>query len=209
MKNPIQKLYVVIWFFMLLLISLANPSQKLRAHRKQPSPTAFIQEDSITIQGFKTKQSYTEANPTYIAFGVCTAETCSNGYCKDKNTCVCKPGFAQGPSSDSKLCAYRLKRQMTAFLLELFLVVGVGHFYSGRYVFGGLKLLFIFSIMLFDLLVKYFFRSDKYMIQRGYNAVIYVLYFSVIFWQVFDVVMFGINRYSDGNDMPLWIWEGK
>ncbi|MCQ2820949.1 MAG: TM2 domain-containing protein [archaeon] len=87
--------------------------------------------------------------------------------CKLENTnctdygqiCECKKEFATKEGAEV-FCEYKRKKQLTAFLLELFVGFGAGHFYRGEYLMASLKLaafLFgIYIICLFPLTVKCF-----------------------------------------------------
>lgn len=149
-------------------------------------------------------------NPIYFAEGTCSNKTCQNGICNDVNTCQCKSGYAQvNDSNGNQLCNYKLKKQWIAFLLELFFVIGIGHFYCGRIVNGTVKLSAVFLVVTVDFLIKFLFRAERYKMQRGWNFLIYFLYLLVIVWQVVDIVLFGVNYYNDYYDLPLWVLESS
>ena len=71
----------------------------------------------------------------------CTTDTqCSNNGLCFRNNCNCFSGFSSYPEVKDNYCNYKVKFQYNAFLLELFLGFGAGHYYSGRYLHASLKL---------------------------------------------------------------------
>ena len=59
--------------------------------------------------------------------------------------CQCYMGYSSydievQKKNNNVLCCYKKKGTLTAFFLELFLGIGIGHFYLGNYLFGGIKL---------------------------------------------------------------------
>ena len=139
------------------------------------------------------------------AIGTCNSTTCVHGKCEDDNTCDCTLGYGQLPSDTTTLCNYKLKEQLLAFILETVFIFGVGHFYIGQVFFGLMKILAIALIVIMDCLFKSIWKSDKLKNQNCVNAISYVMYFGLVFFQLFDVVMFGLNKYKDGNGMPLYV----
>jgi hypothetical protein len=96
------------------------------------------------------------------------------------------------------------KSQLTAFLLEFFLPIGAGHFYCGRIINGIIKLIFVLAVVLSDFIIKYVFIVKSSMnTKQVVNYIIYALYFLIIFWQLVDCLMFGLNKYNDGNGKAL------
>ena len=68
-------------------------------------------------------------------------------FCKENDLthCVCVTGYVSGFKYNKNLdnslyCDYKQKKQLTAFLLELFVGFGAGHFYRGNYLMARLKL---------------------------------------------------------------------
>lgn len=156
----------------------------------------------------KAQNTAFNSNYQYIVSGECDASTCEFGKCKDKNTCICDNGYGQLQSDTSaKMCSYKLKEQLVAFLLETFLIIGIGHFYCSRIVFGILKLLFLLIVLLLDFILKKLTVKSSVNKQNLSNGISYILYFAFIGFHIYDIVMFGASRYADGNGMPLYIRE--
>ena len=112
---------------------------------------------------------------------------------------------------------------MTAFLLEFFLSSGIGHIYAGRLLMGLLKFVLSCMLCIFYGILKYKYNESKneYQNFRDLNeennerkgtletciASLFCLFcFGLFFWQIADLVMFGTNKYNDGNNIPLNSW---
>ena len=132
--------------------------------------------------------------------------TCESGYYPSNNTNN-KPGI--------KLCSIEQKKQLTAFLLELFVGFGAGHFYRHHYLMASLKLVAffigIYLICLFPLTAKCVTDccdNDCCVIIVSIFFYIYAL--GLAFWYIWDLVYFGKNNYDDfshGDDgIPLKPW---
>lgn len=140
--------------------------------------------------------------PVFRVSGQCDEESCKHGVCESKTVCKCKRGWAhinERPLS----CNYKLKKQYIAFLLEAFLVFGAGHFYCHRILYGFIKLAIFTAVILFDCILKSCVKSKGIKIQNAATIISYTLYAGVIVFQLFDVVMFGINKHIDGYGLPL------
>ena len=140
--------------------------------------------------------------------------SCSNhGQCDPNNTtCFCQPGYSTYPMDSNPQCNYVQKKQLVAFLCELFLGFGAGHFYTERYTHAGLKLgafLFgIYIICLFPLSAKYLndrCESDYLVIMV--SCFYYCCAVGLATWFIYDLVQFGSNNYYDGNNVPLLSWS--
>jgi len=144
--------------------------------------------------------------------------SCSfHGECNKMNTdCICESGFTTffnltDPFQDKK-CNYEKKQQIKAFLFELFLGFGAGHFYTERFTVAGLKLgAFIFGICiicLFPITAK--FLSEKLesdCLLLSVSCFYYLCSIGLAFWFIYDLVMFGMNKYLDGNGVELFSWS--
>jgi len=144
----------------------------------------------------------------------CDKTTCDPKYgtCETKEICLCKKGFASAPKlSKGIACAYKQKKQLTAFFLELF-VIGAGHFYRGVILVGVFKLFFIiffpcsFLFLVFlGIIVESDIKSQNCFLIS--SIVVSFIYVSVIIaWYLYDVINFAKNDYFDGNGVPLEAW---
>lgn len=139
---------------------------------------------------------------------------CSNhGNCNTlKNVCDCQAGYVTNPPENNPQCNYVQKRQLVAFLCELFLGFGAGHFYTERYTHAGLKLgafLFgIYIICLFPLSAKFLNeRCESDYLVIAVSCFYYCCAVGLATWFIYDLVQFGSNNYNDGNNVPLLSWS--
>lgn len=161
--------------------------------------------------------NYMPADQSYFfVYGiVCTTQDCSPpNYCYNSTTCVCGNGMADNnnltytnkATYQGAYCNYQQKNQLTAFLLEFFVASGSGHFYSGRILNGCLKLVgtlvpFILTCVICCIKCT---ASDK---GTGILALISgILGCLLVVWILVDVIMFGLNKFKDGNGVPLAHW---
>ena len=123
--------------------------------------------------------------------------------------CKCFSGYMDDPKEEYLKCSYKQKTQLKAFLLELFLCYGAGHFYIHNYRLAIPKLVvFIFLYCLFIALriITKAKEENKFAnliicISAGFSFV------GMLTWQIIDLVNFGRNKYEDGNKMPLHGWN--
>ena len=147
----------------------------------------------------------------------CDNKNCPAPYavCSDDKTCRCLPGYAnfiaEGQTSPGYYCNYEQKKQLVAFLLEMFVSMGVGHFYSGRVLMGVIKLLVLLGPLMFGILMC----CSSIVKSSSDTSSCAGLFFMVgscacvcaaLVWQLVDLIMFGINNYKDGNNVPLAHW---
>jgi hypothetical protein len=139
----------------------------------------------------------------YFAYGECTSSNCDS--CISSIVCKCPLGYAQKKNVEvninQKSCQYKLKKQWIFFLLELFFPFGIGHFYAKRILYGIIKLLFLIIIISCDIFVKRLIKGFKEI--QNFNIGMYLVYSSYIFWQLVDIVLIGINQFTDGNGMDF------
>jgi len=148
-------------------------------------------------------------NPYFFAFGECNNNTCNNdkGHCINTAVCMCKDGWAQQKDTeDNGMCNYKMKDQLTAFLLELIFIVGIGHLYCGRILHGIFKLIFWAAIIVCDILFRCVFKSYNWKTRKCINLLFFILYIIAIFGHTLDIMMFAMNKYKDGKHMPLYCW---
>ena len=121
--------------------------------------------------------------------------------CNETNSsCVCKEHYVDG---EYKFCEYKQKKkQLTAFLLELFVGFGAGHFYRHHYLMASLKLVaFVFGIYvicLFPLTAKCVTDCcDSDCLVVLVSILFYFYALGLAFWYIWDLVYFGKNKYKD------------
>jgi len=140
-----------------------------------------------------------------ITTDVCNTNVCNQGkgVCSDNNTCTCVKGFANIPIlTENKICDYKQRKQIVAFLLELCLACGIGHFYIGAWWLGMIKLLVIVLIPIF--FCSLMICSELF--AKGYQLLIILFSFTGGLYWISDVILFGLNYYRDGNGVPLEHW---
>jgi hypothetical protein len=166
-----------------------------------------------------------EVASTRIELDKCSRFTCSplTSYCLNSHSCVCKKGYITIIGNEKKTCNYKMKKQVIALFLELFLPFGIGHFYTGRILIGFSKL-FFFMIFLSTLLLFYnevqlkikFPRSlfeykqniHQSPIKKFQRLLKYVVFFFIIttfsIWFVYDLINFCLNKNVDGRGVVLY-----
>lgn len=134
-------------------------------------------------------------------------------FCSDdeKTKCSCYKAYIYN-NDTKKQCDYKQKKQLTAFLLELFVGFGAGHFYRGKYLVASLKLVaFIFGIYiicLFPLTAKCVSDCcDSDCLVILVSIFFYLCACGLAFWFIFDLVNFGKNNYNDKNGYKLYSWK--
>ena len=114
--------------------------------------------------------------------------------------CICKEEYA---TINGKLCSVERKKQLTAFLLELFVGFGAGHFYRHHYLMASLKLVaFVFGIYvicLFPLTAKCVTDCcDSDCLVVMVSIIFYLYAAGLATWYIFDLVYFG--------NLIIWIF---
>ncbi len=136
-----------------------------------------------------------------------------NANCNDDfSVCTCYKGYTN--VTNGKMCGYEQKRQLTAFLLEIFPGFGAGYFYIGEKKLGIIKcIIFIFamfSVCLFPIIAKFtitIFDNDS--CATFISIFFYILVIVVVFWYIYDLVGFGKNNIYDSLNYPLCSWSGS
>ena len=160
-----------------------------------------------------------------VANITCGAYTCvsSNSTCFIDNvnqankTCICSDQYATFPHDSLLQCNYQRKSQLTAFLLEFFITFGAGHFYVEFYQFAIPK--FCFWLIGLFLYIAYRIISNKKKDEDEDDddnedttnlilALISCIFcYGMLVWQIADVILFGVNYYTDGNLINLHAWS--
>jgi hypothetical protein len=170
-------------------------------------------------------------NVTYI-YRQCQHDTdCLYGTCNTQTgVCACYPGYItlwtngnqtqQGNTtiidySLSPLCNYKLKSQLTALMLSMFVGFGAEHFYMERLDSGISKFFFYIGCCLtniiFFVIYKCFPSKRKYIEFLGTFETLYLGcgIFFILLWNIYDWVNIGFNSLPDGHNMPLLSWNTR
>ena len=139
---------------------------------------------------------------------------CDKGDCvqfsddPQKYFCECHKGYDTYPSDNSIKCNYKKKSQVKAFLLELLLCYGAGHFYIHNYKRAIPKLIvFAFFYCLFialRIITKAKEENKKANLIISISAGVSLV--GMITWQIIDLVGFGKNQFDDENSIGLKDW---
>ncbi len=210
-----------------LLILLFNHALYIHNSTGIRKTNNFIQEDLSQYNddydrdvGDKPKPKVSNKSTLIIKdwFGAkikdCNSKNClpKYGKCETATKCKCNYGYANAPKTKHNFaCAYKQKKQLIAFLLEMF-IMGAGHIYRGAIITGVIKLLFIvlFPCMLLCLvflgiIVESDIKSQTcFLITSIAISVAYILV--VIVWYFYDIVHLAENTYPDGQGVPLLKW---
>lgn len=129
-------------------------------------------------------------------------------YKAENITCSCIPEFATYPSDSNLQCNYIKKKQYVAFLLELCITYGAGHFYTENYQLAVPKLFFwLLSYCLF-IVLRMIIKSNEDSTAASMIVALtsYLFCACMICWHLTDVVLFGLNIYKDGYGFELSHW---
>jgi hypothetical protein len=97
-------------------------------------------------------------------------------------------------------CKYERKRQLTAFCLTIFFNFGLAQFYIENLTSGLIKLaIALVSIIFIPFAV--FYKNPLLSMLVGI-----FFCFIISIWGMVDLILFGINYYDDGNNVPLLPW---
>ncbi len=123
-------------------------------------------------------------------------------------TCDCLPDYSTYPIESTTKCNYLRKKQYVAFLLELCITYGAGHFYTENYQLAVPKLFFwIVSYCLFIVLRMIIKSNEDSTAASLIVALTSYLFCACMFcWQIADLVLFGMNVYKDGYGKELTPW---
>jgi hypothetical protein len=188
-------------FFMISVI-LCFPFMTNSAKIKETTFLKIVKENSLNIT--ETAEVY-----TFSAEGPCSSSNCKDPYgtCSDINTCKCNSGWAQTPnqnvSEQNISCSYSLKSLLWFFAIELFTVLGFGHFYAARFIFGAIKLSIFGLLFILDFALGGCLVYDRNKAPIFYNYLIWTLYIIVFIFHTVDLILIGTNNYKDGNGYPI------
>jgi len=127
------------------------------------------------------------------------------GICLNSTTCMCMPEFAniyiEGHSVKELSCSYKRKRVLIAVMLEIFLPLGLGHFYVGHYTLGTAKFFYNFFLYLLCCTMYYKGTSDEIFTRMLFICIILSCVLPI--WNIIDLFLFFTNAYKDGYGVAL------
>ncbi len=129
-------------------------------------------------------------------------------YRAENTTCDCLPEFSTFPIDSPAKCNYMRKKQYIAFLLELCITYGAGHFYTENYQLAVPKLFFwIVSYCLF-IVLRMIIKSNEDSTAASLIVALtsYLFCACMLCWQIADLALFGLNIYTDGKGQELIPW---
>ena len=130
----------------------------------------------------------------------------NNMVCNDTkylHHCSCKDGYITYSKNKNinKYCNLEQKKQSIAFVLELCVGFGAGHFYRSAYTMGALKLVAfvcgIAFICTFPITAKCVSNCDCEFIAIILSIIYYLYLCGLAVWYIWDLVYFGKNEYGD------------
>ncbi len=181
----------------------------------KPTPIPTTTNDKSTSTAVKTSSPAIKENYESATNITCNANNCKLPYgtCADNKTCRCLESYANFTPSKEKqangYCLYTRSKQLSAFLLELFLCHGIGHMASGRMTIGIIKLCLCLLPTILAILycLNVIDKKDTStfwgMAINGFSCLATC---GVCVWQIVDLIQFGLNNYNDGNDVGLKPW---
>ena len=186
----------ILSFFFIIGISSVYSTEE-----KKSATFRYLEDEDINQNG---ETDLLNLKETKYYNCVQSADNCTlaNMNCtEDKTNCTCKDGYVT--TEKSKYCELaQKKKQLTAFLLELFVGFGAGHFYRHHYLMASLKLVaFVFGIYvicLFPLTAKCVTDCcDSDCLVVLVSIIFYLYALGLAFWYIWDLVYFGKNKYKD------------
>jgi hypothetical protein len=127
------------------------------------------------------------------------------GVCLNSTTCMCMPDFAHiyihGHSIQELSCSYRRKKAVVAALLELFLPLGLGHFYVGHYTLGSIK--FFYNFFLYFFCCFLYYKGTNNEVLSNMICLCVILSCIIPLWNIVDLFLFFTDVYKDGYGIPL------
>jgi TM2 domain-containing membrane protein YozV len=190
--------------------------------------------------GVPTSNSTTNASSsvknktTIFIFPKCLSDAdCSgNGICDlVSSECICNRNFASFYDNSTatiskledlnivyydyrgqKMCNYERKKQLTAFMLSIFVGFGAEHFYLNRTGVAIAKLVFYFFCGFLNVLYLILYKC----VPGGAKYVTFIHTYEALYlgcgvgymllWNIFDWVNIGFNDLKDGNNIELSPW---
>ncbi len=157
------------------------------------------------LNRYQSQSNYTEYTDNTK---LCNTRECEieNGYCYAEYTCRCRPNYisfnintlSAGHDDNNKLCTYKQIHQSLATAMEL-LIPTLGHFYSNRYLYAGIKLIFTILPLTLALINIRYVRIKSKLFFLNLSCFCCVLFV----WQIVDFIVFQNSGFTDGNGAPF------
>ncbi|MCQ2820012.1 MAG: hypothetical protein MJ252_22325 [archaeon] len=178
----------------------------------------------LTFINFSLERDFTiyyNSDPdAYKGRAMDDGETCNINNCPaphscgssgDIQACVCDEHYANYPFTgvDGVYCTHKRKKQIVAFLWELFTNLGIGHYYIHKVLRGFFKTLVMLTPLTIFALGK--LRLLKYHYHDGTTGIVMfcimcAFALAAFAWWLADAILFGTNKYRDSNEVPLQHW---
>ena len=176
----------------------------------------FDEFNTIIIRNLQSNSNSNDSTCKVINCGTLTCNV--NSICNTQfNNCTCPYGYSTNNSTNNsnpiQYCCYKQKSQLTAFLLEFFLSFGIGHFYSGNYAIGSVKMfLMLFTCLccislVFILGCKKSIGNGQYTEKILWFASCIICFCLYFIWQIIDIVLYSLNILKDENNVELANWN--
>jgi uncharacterized membrane protein (Fun14 family) len=196
--NTSKNLLISILFLFVFIIELSSVYSN---EQKIANSFRYLEDEDLDTDSLEEKNNkiiYYDCKDEEIRKSKCELK---NMNCTEDYNCTCKNGYVT--LDNSKYCEIaRKKKQLTAFLLELFVGFGAGHFYRHHYLMASLKLVaFVFGIYvicLFPLTAKCVTDCcDSDCLVVMVSIIFYLYALGLAFWYIWDLVYSGKNKYKD------------
>ena len=171
----------------------------------------ILNTSSLHVGEVKSVHDIYEQHLRYL-INDCNNLMCSppGGSCSKESKCICLQGYITIQSqNDHILCNYKQKKQLIAFILEMFGLIGFGYIYIGFYFRGLMKIFVFFLIIVYGTKFIIFFLREKSDTQAAYFFKLSISCSCIcfpIFWHFYDLVNFAFNNYKDSNGYLLESW---
>jgi hypothetical protein len=136
----------------------------------------------------------------------CNYQNCPllQGVCYEDN-CICAYGFKTFiKKNDPEIyCNYKQKSRMTAFFLEFFFPIGLGHLYAGKITLALIKfgLFILFFIGLCGELMCIKLNLGNLVLCSAFTLLVDMCLW--VTFQFVDLICYALGYYSDGNGVPM------
>ena len=155
-------------------------------------------EISLSVRHHNSKDDYTKITQKIEPDSeLYNEQNCpiDRGTCSGENFCFCFDGYISTYEANT-LCDYSQKDRTLYFVLEFVLSLGIGHFYSGKYIYASIKLGCFLLVACF-----YFLKLHN---KKGIDNARKCLFIGLCLciWQMIDGLCIFRGIYKDGNGKP-------